>query len=185
VRRRPRWSSLLAACSLIVSLAATSASYLTRGTCGSVYRITRNAMSYSVSHRTLEYRWEPGRAMLFYTHLESPLEPLGFRPTYTDWSVFRQPATVNTVGQWQFCTGSYRTGPTPYGQETAAYVGVCLWPLALLTALPPLLYLRRTRRPTEPPRCPHCHYDLRATPTRCPECGHVPAVSPDGTLTRA
>jgi len=33
---------------------------------------------------------------------------------------------------------------------------------------------RRPQRIPEPPRCPKCNYDLRATPDRCPECGYRP-----------
>jgi hypothetical protein len=52
------------------------------------------------------------------------------------------------------------------------------WPIAVL-ALPPLAWLfrarlERRRRRSLAGHCPHCNYDLRATPTRCPECGAVP-----------
>jgi hypothetical protein len=55
------------------------------------------------------------------------------------------------------------------------------WSLALTFSLAPALSAwrrhRRARRRPKPGHCPHCHYDLRATPTRCPECGH-----PTGTV---
>jgi predicted amidophosphoribosyltransferase len=44
------------------------------------------------------------------------------------------------------------------------------WALALLLSLTPTLWLLR-RRPRAAGHCPHCGYDLRATPDRCPECG--------------
>lgn len=52
-------------------------------------------------------------------------------------------------------------------------------PWMLLTLTPPVLWLkdRRRRRSTSGSPCPHCGYDLRASPGRCPECGHLPAAA--------
>jgi hypothetical protein len=57
-------------------------------------------------------------------------------------------------------------------------VRVPLWPLVLLTAIPPGLSARRfaSRRWRQHlGLCPACGYDLRATPGRCPECGAAAA----------
>jgi hypothetical protein len=48
------------------------------------------------------------------------------------------------------------------------------WFLVLLFAVVPtthLIPIIRARRRYLAGHCPHCGYDLRATPERCPECG--------------
>jgi hypothetical protein len=55
-------------------------------------------------------------------------------------------------------------------------ITVPFWLFAAITAIPPLLALRRKlheRRCWHLARCPSCGYDLRATPNRCPECGRA------------
>lgn len=67
--------------------------------------------------------------------------------------------------------------PTPETGRLAHYsydtVGFPLWLPALITALPPILWLRRRRNQTRrraADLCPRCGYDLRGLSGRCPEC---------------
>ena len=55
------------------------------------------------------------------------------------------------------------------------------WFVVIATASSGLLVLRRARRlqrATQLGLCPHCGYDVRATPDRCPECGTAIISSP-------
>jgi hypothetical protein len=63
----------------------------------------------------------------------------------------------------------------PHGQGWG--LTVSYWPLALITAAAPAVWIekkRRSRRRRNTGLCAKCGYDLRATPERCPECGTVP-----------
>lgn len=81
--------------------------------------------------------------------------------------------------------GNFRCGHLPRqpfwgdlkreGFDEAWWLVLPMWPLILLLMLLPVRRLARTvhawRTSVFPGTCPHCAYDLRATPDRCPECG--------------
>jgi len=56
-------------------------------------------------------------------------------------------------------------------------VGAPFWSVAAASAVAPGIWtfsrlrLRRARNRAARGQCPHCGYDLRASPDRCPECG--------------
>ena len=79
---------------------------------------------------------------------------------------------AGAVGGWS----APITGPA--GVEGRTWeVTLPLWPVAVLSAAPPLLWAtrlvqrRRAQARLRRGQCPRCGYDLRATPGRCPECG--------------
>ena len=63
--------------------------------------------------------------------------------------------------------------------DGSAEIGVPLWFNTALFTILTLITTRlaRPRRRKSPGLCPHCGYDLRATPDRCPECGATPGVA--------
>jgi len=66
---------------------------------------------------------------------------------------------------------SLRRSGSPFNTQL---ITVPFWLFAAISAIPPLLALRRKlheRRCRKLARCPSCGYDLRATPDTCPECG--------------
>jgi hypothetical protein len=67
---------------------------------------------------------------------------------------------------------SIRRSGSPFNSWAVA---LPFWLLMAITAICPLLWLRRALRRKVPYRCTHCGYDLRATPDLCPECGKAPA----------
>jgi hypothetical protein len=92
---------------------------------------------------------------------------------YPDWS--GSPAQNRSVG---FGLGSSVAGTPPgmrgrYSESACGVVAPYWSGCALATTVPALRLARAAlrRRRRRAGLCPHCGYDLRATPGRCPECG--------------
>lgn len=81
---------------------------------------------------------------------------LGFRLEYVPW---------------------HATSPgTATSRSLELRAGIPIWPLAVLSAIAPLRWLRRQfvlARRAGLPLCRKCGYNLVATPLRCPECGEL------------
>jgi hypothetical protein len=118
-----------------------------------------------------EYRAKP---VLFGHHMgqsASLLYDCVWIKNVTDWrNALRanNPVRQSVCGIW--CFHPYRDDRTCWFPTWYLKVALLL-PVALQTSC----YLTR-RREVRIGRCPHCGYDLRATPARCPECGTIFAI---------
>ena len=77
------------------------------------------------------------------------------------------------IARWKFGRAKNDNG----SPEAAWYAEITVryWLILLLTSILPAYWFARCRRASNAPgTCPHCGYDLRATPQRCPECGQTP-----------
>lgn len=86
---------------------------------------------------------------------------------------------VPTLNRYARFLGFYaQLDPKPGGYYLRVFIPY--WLIVLLTATPLLFAWRKHRRLRRVPagHCPHCGYDLRATPNRCPECGQEFAPTP-------
>ncbi len=107
--------------------------------------------------------WYPGSA------------PPGGFGKLNDW-VHAQPAWYHKLGfagQWA-APGDFALGPYTSTPAKAYLLSIPLWLPILLFTLPLVQIFRQHRRIHRKGLCPHCGYDLRATPDRCPECGQIP-----------
>ena len=67
----------------------------------------------------------------------------------------------------------------PYAAVADTLVIVPFWQVCLVGGIIPAwrgLFALRRRKRSRPGHCPHCGYDLRATPQKCPECGNAVAA---------
>jgi len=113
-------------------------------------------------HALNSFRWPPPQGIQH-----------GTRPAKSrvvDYTPPNTTAYTNLLGLGQFAGDDTRTG------QQCLFVHDAY--LAALLLIQPLRHLRHRTRPRNRLSllCPHCGYDLRATPRRCPECGHTSHV---------
>jgi hypothetical protein len=129
----------------------------------------------------LSYRWEE-QAYFRYSggsaYLTSSAGRLGVDLSRSEYAIREFGLFHDRVIDNDF---TYSFEPAPLGfawrypYDNAFECAIPHWFAALLFAIAPTFWLlghhRRGKRQLLG-LCPHCGYDLRATPDRCPECGH-------------
>ena len=156
------------------------------------------AADYIDHHVTWSVTFMRGRIVLANYETKEPrshaaLEQL---PNQSAWR-HDQSAVIQPPDWWQrgwlarlgFASEEFSSSTRLYAVYRAATLP--LWPIALLTAIAPLVWLKRAAQQwwrRRRGRCVACGYDLRAQPAgrRCPECGALPEETmPDYVRPRA
>jgi len=75
------------------------------------------------------------------------------------------------AGGWIDESLGFALASRPFPPDHFTNIAVPFWFPSILTAVPPVLWLKRRRGKHPTGRCQTCGYDMRATPNRCPECG--------------
>jgi hypothetical protein len=181
MRRLARY--LFTLCSMVSLLLCVVACVLWARSCFAFDEFLQVAWNGSTGrHSQRTVAWERGRLFVSYRSMDLPPGR-----TYTQ---FRLPAPMwrhrvirKSTGDyefrwWQaeFSGAGVGRGAVNLTWDRSYQVAIVLWPVIPLTAVLPLLWLRRVRRDRRAREmgsglCPACGYDLRASPGRCPECG--------------
>jgi len=93
-------------------------------------------------------------------------------PGHLDWHDPPGNSFWNRLGFYAYSGGV----STSFWDTSIDGIAFPTWMLTTLFGLPPILWLTslvKRRLDKRSKHCPHCGYDLRATPERCPECGRT------------
>jgi hypothetical protein len=130
---------------------------------------------------TKDCQWRQHSLVAGFGSLYYEYQSLTTSDTATLTNVRREPPDTLRHRTWGRVEGSawwvrYYDGPAnnTFWQGHHWNVVCPMWVPVLASGVLPLARLRRRhrrRRQANAGMCPHCGYDLRATPGRCPECG--------------
>jgi len=147
------------------------------------------AMNGVISHHENQIRWTNGTVRFsdgdysVYLHLTEPTAAVTTaRPArwswgrlgvgHFGWETPIPKSLYNRLGFFSYPSGLF----TSFSDSNERVWTIPAWLPVIGLTMPPLFALWRVlrkRRRRREGHCPHCNYDLRATPDRCPECGTV------------
>ena len=117
-----------------------------------------------------EVRSNRGDVTAFRTEVKTADQTHFTRNVKITWRWFSNPALAEPFGMWAGFGYMHRS-------TGRVAISVPYYFIALLTAVPAILWVRKRRRlryRRQAGLCVVCGYDLRASPDRCPECGALP-----------